>query len=1024
MMKNSPSLSPSASRCITRSLRRGVLALLALGVAAVPALAQNQGNGAPRVQQERDHYKPDAILVKFKAGETDGQMATVHQRHGGKLRKKFRRIRWQVVGIPVGSTVQQVVAQYQADPQVEAAEPDYVVHATRTPNDPAFNKQWDMTKISAPAAWDKTTGSANVVVAVIDTGVDYNHADLATNMWKNPGEIAGNGKDDDGNGYVDDVYGIDSANGDSDPLDDEDHGTHCAGSIGAAGNNGIGISGVNWNVKIMALKFLDKTGSGYDSDAITCLEYAIDMKQRGINIVATSDSWGGGGYSAAMKNAFDDAYSAGILSACAAGNDGNNTDVSPDYPASFNSDGIISVAASDASDNRPYWSNYGATTTDLAAPGDAIYSTIRNNSYATYSGTSMATPHVAGAIALVAAASGGASASQIRQLILNNVDVLPQWQGVVASGGRLNLAKALGAVSPPVNRQPDLKIRNSSESTSNASGDNIYNTTGANQSRSQSVANNTTAAYRVAVQNDGTQPETFVLSGPSGGSGWTVAYFDSASNNITSAVTGAGWTTASLAVGAATEIEVRVTAASPSVASRAVLVTAKAASDSSQTDAVLATTSLAVQPDLLIHSGAESDAQYAIDNTYQSTPSGGQIEAVVGKAGSKTSFKIKLQNDSSSSRTFVLKAGESTSKPAAWSLTYKNSSGKNITSPLRGSGYVTKTLSPGASEVVTLSIKILSGKGLVNGDSLSIDFKAYNDASDVSSNTVRDAVRAVINIGSSTSGGGGESTPPPASAGVDASIRNFGSTDFIGAGVISSDGSGETISQDVTKGSVATFYERIKNTGSGDDRFKFSAPGSGSGWTTKYFDDATNVEITSSVVAGTWLTPTLSAGQTYDVRIEITAGSTLSVGSKKSWGLKAISSGDSTKQDVVKAKTKIVSSISSRGFSGSSDVTDNSEDATPTAVSVAAKLQRGQVQLDFGGAGFLLQPDSATDPLNYTISVDGEVIAPTSISYNASSGIVTIKLPVSAQHEITVEWDDLPTQTGTTISGTAEVNIN
>lgn len=411
-----------------------VLALLSVAVASTAARAQS-------VAADKHSFKPDEVLVKYKSGATEGQMFALNSKKGGKLVRKLRLINWQQIRLPQGASVADIIASYKSNPLVENAEPNYRVHTVGNPNDPSFSTQWGMTKIQAPAAWNKTTGSNNVVVAVIDTGVDYTHPDLAANMWRNPGEIPNNGIDDDGNGYVDDVYGIDAANGDSDPLDDEDHGTHCAGSIGAVGNNGVGISGVNWNVKIMALKFMDNTGGGYTSDAITCLNYAVTMKNRGVNVVATSNSWGGGGFSQALKNAFDAASNAGILSAVAAGNESTNNDTSssPSYPASFTTSGVISVAASDSSDNRPSWSNYGATSVDLAAPGVSVYSTIRGG-YATYSGTSMATPHVAGAIALLAAYSGSSSSAQIKAALLSSVDVLPQWQGKVLSNGRLNLS--------------------------------------------------------------------------------------------------------------------------------------------------------------------------------------------------------------------------------------------------------------------------------------------------------------------------------------------------------------------------------------------------------------------------------------------------------------------------------------------------------------------------------------------------------------------------------------------------------
>ncbi len=341
------------------------------------------------------------------------------------------------------------VASYRARRDVVWVEPNYIWQPLKTPNDPSFGHQYALSRISAPAAWDASIGSSDVVVAVIDTGVYYNHEDLRDNMWRNPGEVAGNGVDDDGNGHVDDVYGIDALNNDSDPLDDDDHGTHVAGIIGASGNNGKGISGVNWPVRVMALKFSGVDG-GSTADAIRCFNYVTMMKQRGVNIRATSNSWGGGWFSQALKDAMDAASNAGIINVCASGNEANNEDLTPTYPGSYDSPGIISVAASDAADNPASFSNYGAQNVDIAAPGVSILSTVRgDSSYAFFSGSSMAAPHVAGAAALLASLNGALSVADLKTILLQSADVLPQWAGKVASSGRLNLARALaGNLSP------------------------------------------------------------------------------------------------------------------------------------------------------------------------------------------------------------------------------------------------------------------------------------------------------------------------------------------------------------------------------------------------------------------------------------------------------------------------------------------------------------------------------------------------------------------------------------------------
>ncbi len=242
------------------------------------------------------------MLVKI--GGTGTQHSALaqaaHAAVGGKVKKDFAFIGWQLVTLPTNLSVSQAIALYKKQPGVLTAEPNYIQKALVTPNDSRYPELWGMEKIQAPTAWNTTTGSSSVVVGVIDTGVRYTHEDLAANMWRNPGESGGgketNGVDDDGNGYTDDVFGIDAANGDSDPMDDNDHGSHCSGTIGGVGNNGKGVAGVNWNVKIMALKFLASDGGGSTSGAITCFQYATMMKQRGINIRVLSNSWGGGGF--------------------------------------------------------------------------------------------------------------------------------------------------------------------------------------------------------------------------------------------------------------------------------------------------------------------------------------------------------------------------------------------------------------------------------------------------------------------------------------------------------------------------------------------------------------------------------------------------------------------------------------------------------------------------------------------------------------------------------------------------------
>jgi subtilisin family serine protease len=293
--------------------------------------------------------------------------------------------------------------------EVASCSPNYEVRVdtATAPNDPMISSLWGLSNesgVGAQRAWGVSTGSSDVVVAVIDTGIDYTHPDLRANIWTNPGEIPGNGIDDDGNGYVDDMHGINAMYGATsrgDPMDDNGHGTHVAGTIGAVGDNGRGVVGINHTVKLVGLKFLGASGSGSLSDAITAIDYMIDLKNRGANVRVVNNSWGGGGYAAALAEAIQRAEQAGIVFVAAAGNEGTDNDVEPSYPGNFEFDNIVSVAAIDEEGNLASFSNYGATTVDIAAPGVGIDSTYPGNRYARLSGTSMATPHVTGGLALL-----------------------------------------------------------------------------------------------------------------------------------------------------------------------------------------------------------------------------------------------------------------------------------------------------------------------------------------------------------------------------------------------------------------------------------------------------------------------------------------------------------------------------------------------------------------------------------------------------------------------------------------------
>ncbi len=328
-------------------------------------------------------------------------------------------------------------------PGVRYAEPDYLAEVFETvPDDPSWPDLWGMRAIGAPTAWDESTGSSDIVVGVVDTGVDLTHTDLVARLWENPGEIPGNGIDDDGNGWPDDVNGADCAANDGDPMDDDGHGTHVAGTIGAAGNDGVGVVGVNWDVRIMALKVFKANGSASYSDIAECIDYATE---RGVTI--SNHSYGGAAFSQTLEDAFARARSAGHLTVVAAGNAGWDIDQIPVYPAAFDLDNVITVAATDIDDLPASFTNSGAVSVDMGAPGVAITSTLPGG-YGVSSGTSMSAPHVAGAAALLASTVPGASAAFLRDTLLATTTPVPSLAGLVATGGRLDVAAALDAAIP------------------------------------------------------------------------------------------------------------------------------------------------------------------------------------------------------------------------------------------------------------------------------------------------------------------------------------------------------------------------------------------------------------------------------------------------------------------------------------------------------------------------------------------------------------------------------------------------
>ena len=364
-----------------------------------------------------------------------------------------------------GMSTKDAIALLKSHQAIEYVEPDYQVSIARTPDDPRFDELWGLNNdgqtggtadadIDAVEAWDISTGSRDVVVGVIDTGIDYSHSDLASNMWVNSSEIPGDGIDNDGNGFIDDVHGINAITDSGDPMDDEGHGTHVSGTIGASGGNGIGVVGVNHEVSLVGCKFLDAAGNGSTSDAIKCIDYMVSLKNSGVNLRVLNNSWGGGGYSQALADAIASSEAADLLFVAAAGNDTIDNDVNPHYPSNYENASVLSVASTDQTDGISWFSHYGLTSVDMGAPGSAILSTTPGESYASYSGTSMATPHVAGAAALVLSINPELSTQELKDLLMNSGDANAALQGVTVAGTRLNVNQALIDADPT----PGFKI--------------------------------------------------------------------------------------------------------------------------------------------------------------------------------------------------------------------------------------------------------------------------------------------------------------------------------------------------------------------------------------------------------------------------------------------------------------------------------------------------------------------------------------------------------------------------------------
>jgi subtilisin family serine protease len=402
-------------------------------------------------QRNPEKYVKDEVLVKFGSARTENFTRELDSKEA-RVVKVLGNSGWTLVKITDGRSVEEAISSFAKFPEITAVQPNFYYSLQAIPNDPQWGTagMYGLPKISAPQAWDITTGSNDIVVANIDTGMRMTHEDLAANVWTNPGEIASNGVDDDNNGFIDDVNGWDFRFDDSDPTDQHGHGTHTAGTIGAAGNNVLGVPGVNWNVRIMVIKIYSAAATDTTSAMlINAYNYVRMMRERGVNIRVTNNSYGGCNeacsYDQATKDAIDALGNAGVLNVFAAGNSGQNTELTPFYPGSYDSPSILNVAASNSSDNKAGFSNFGVVSVDLAAPGVGILSSTinSNSSYGMSSGTSMAAPHVAGSAALLAAHNPALSAASLKATLMNTVDPLAQWTGIVKTGGRLNSFAAL-----------------------------------------------------------------------------------------------------------------------------------------------------------------------------------------------------------------------------------------------------------------------------------------------------------------------------------------------------------------------------------------------------------------------------------------------------------------------------------------------------------------------------------------------------------------------------------------------------
>jgi serine protease len=426
--------------------------------------------GKPDEAYKLAPYKSDSILVRFKRDASFSAQNALHSAIGASVAHVYNFVpNLQAIELPATLAVEDALALYQKDPNVLYAEPNYIYEHTATiPNDARFGELFGMNNtgqsggladadIDAPEAWDLTQGSSDVVVALLDSGIDFNHPDLNANTFVNLSEQSGTpGVDDDANGFIDDIHGINTINGTGTPfpIDNDAHGTHVSGTMAAAGNNSVGVVGVNWQAKIIGCKAFSSTATLVD--IIECMDYFLEMKTRAVNpanIIASNNSWGGGGFSQALLDAILAHNAAGMLFVAAAGNSNQNTDVTPHFPSSYDAPNIIAVLASNRLDQKASFSSFGPRTVDVGAPGEAILSTTPGNNFAVFNGTSMATPHVTGLVALLKAHNPARTPQQIKNLILTGGDVTPATDTEVLTGRRINAFGSLTCVDRVLNNR-------------------------------------------------------------------------------------------------------------------------------------------------------------------------------------------------------------------------------------------------------------------------------------------------------------------------------------------------------------------------------------------------------------------------------------------------------------------------------------------------------------------------------------------------------------------------------------------